>query len=99
MKNILLLREDITYNPYMIFHIGTLSTSNTSIKMIYNLEYLYRLESFLIENGYIFKWIEKGNILLGIEVTGASIDSDFLEYIKDCISFQKHIKYRIIEGV
>jgi hypothetical protein len=56
-------------------------------RMMYNIEFLENLESFLIKNGIYFNWIKHKEKYIGIRIQPSLIDFDGI--LKDCMTFEE----------
>lgn len=61
-------------------------------RMMFNTDYIVKLESFLIKNGIFFNWIIYKEEYLGIRIQPTKID--FNPVLKDCMVFDDFGKYR-----
>ena len=106
MKCYFILREDIDFSSDRLMktalHGASLIENNfqewktkskSEILMIFNMNFLYKLEARLIEDGIFFKWIEEYNTILGIliEPTEKQI---IPEYLSDCLTLKEYAVFR-----
>jgi len=97
------LLEDVDYNAEFIFNLGKkISLNNehynlfkewssnpkTDTRMMYSLDFLYGLETFLIKNGVLFDWIDD----IGIRILPTKID--FSAILDDCLSMNEFAEHR-----
>lgn len=61
-------------------------------KMIYNIDFLYIIEDFLIKNGIYFNWIEYQDETIGIRIHPTTID--FYGLLADCMSLERFSWHR-----
>jgi len=61
-------------------------------RMMFNMEFIVELETFLINNGVFFNWIIYEDKYLGIRIQPTKID--FNPILKDCIIFDNFSTHR-----
>jgi hypothetical protein len=62
------------------------------IRMMYNMYFLEKLESFLITNGILFNWIIYQNEYIGIRIHPTTINFNGL--LIDCMTLDEFAKHR-----
>jgi len=110
LKCWLVLKEDLKYSSERLLNIGVSSMcsefnsstrkqwmdtgSHFSTYFILNTEFLYNIESYLIENGIFFKWIEGSNknpVGILIEPSSTNFRKTILH---DCMTLKEYAKNR-----
>jgi hypothetical protein len=70
---------------------------NIDIRMMFNYDYLLKLEDFLIRYGFFFSWINYNNQIIGIEIHPTGIDLE--PVIGDCMTLNQYSKNRDYIGL
>jgi len=72
------------------------SGSKVETRMMFNAEFLHRLETKLIQDGIIFKWVYSNKTISGIFIEPCTDDISNL-YLSDCMTLENFAKYRLKE--
>ena len=106
MKCYFILREDLLFSSDRLFKTAINSIPliqhnfnewrakpKSETLMMFNLQYLYKLEARLIEDGIYFKWIDEYNTTLGIVIEPTEEDI-ISEYLNDCLTLKEFAIFR-----
>jgi len=94
-ENIFNIAHNAAIEPFYsekLMELWKIGNFQTEKRMMFNIEFLERLESFLIKNGIYFNWIKYNGEYVGIRIQPSLVD--FNGILKDCMTLEEFSKNR-----